>query len=269
MSVRGDGPAIDGGRQAARPGWLLDLWWTLMERQWRIRAKRSYVGIVWPVISPVGLALLYVLIFKRVFAVPIERYPQYLVCGLLPWTFLSISISRSVSSVSGDADVVRKARFPYELLPLTTVVNQALVLLFNFACFAVFLAITGDLRWTLLPLAVGPLVSVVLFTCAIAMVVSVVDVYTRDLRFIVGNLISVWFFLVPIIYRPRMAPSYLRWYQRFDPVSSIVGQLRSVLYVGQAPAFHSMALTLIGSTGLFVFSLLFFRRRSRDFGALL
>jgi len=241
----------------------------LIERQWRIRAKRSYIGFVWPILAPVGLTLLYVLVFKRVFLIPIENYPQYLVCGLLPWSFLSISVVRSVSSVSGDADMVRKARFPYELLPLTIVANQALILFVNLGAFVTFLAVRGELKWHLLPLTAVPIASVILLAGAASLAVSVIDVYTRDLRFVIGNLFGVWFFLVPIIYRPRMAPGYLRWFQSVDPAASIVAQVRAVLYAGRAPVPHTALLTFLGCAGLFAVSLLVFRRRSRDFGALL
>jgi lipopolysaccharide transport system permease protein len=259
---------VTAAQTSGRRAWLFDLCVTLIERQWRIRAKRSYLGIVWPVLSPVGLALLYVLVFKRVFAVPIERYPQFLVCGLLPWTFLTIAVTRSVSSVTGDADVVRKARFPYELLPLTTVANQAFILLVNMLGFVAYLAVTGELRWATLPLAAFPVATIVLLAGAISLLVSLIDVYTRDLRFVVGNVLSVWFFLIPIVYRPRMAPSYLRWFQRIDPVASVVAQLRAVLYAG-SPSIVAMVLSLAGSAAVFALALAFFRRRSRLFGALL
>src|SRR4051794_5550395 len=89
-----------------RRRWLRDLAYTLVERQWRLRTKRSWVGLIWPVFAPLGLTLLYVLVFKRVFTVPVKRYPNYLIAGMLPWTFMSSAVGRAVTSVATEGDVL-------------------------------------------------------------------------------------------------------------------------------------------------------------------
>lgn len=249
--------------------WVVDVFTTLIVRQWKIRAKRSLVGFVWPIIAPVGLALLYVMVFKRVFTVPVARYPVYLVCGLLPWLFVSTAVSRSVSSVSAEGDVVRKSRFPYELLPLSTVAGQGIILAVNLVGFLVYVAVFADLRWTILPLLVVPIASAAFLASALSLLVSVYDIYSRDLRFVLGNILSVWFFLIPIVYRPRMAPSYLQWLQRFDPMAAVVSQLRSIVYAGDVPSLPGMWITFVGTGLLFVGALVVFRRRAPSFGALL
>lgn len=249
--------------------WWRSLFVTLVERQWRIRAKRSLIGFIWPVVAPIGLALLYVVVFKRVFAVPIDRYPIYLVCGLLPWVFFTTSLTRSVTSVAGDSDVVRKARFPYELLPLSVVAGQAVILTLNVVAFVVFLAVRGELRLAPLPSLAIPALTLLAVTSALALLASIVDVYTRDLRFVLGNALSVWFFLVPIVYRRRMAPGYLRSFQAVDPMAAVVEGFRSVLYDGRAADDARSVLTLAASVAVLAGALAIFRRRSRQFGSLL
>ena len=69
-----------------------DLFITLVERQLRLRAKRAWFGVLWPVVAPVFLLVLYVFVFRSVFDVEIKRYPEFLFSGLLPWTFLAQSL---------------------------------------------------------------------------------------------------------------------------------------------------------------------------------
>ena len=171
--------------------------------------------------------------------------------------------------LSGDADVLRKGNFPRELLPLTSVASQLVVLVVNGIGFVIYLAVRGELAYSALPTLVIPVATLLLLTCALSIAVSLFDVYTRDLRFLLGNILSVWFFLVPIVYRPRMAPKYLRWFQQIDPLATIVDEFRAVLYSGRVPPVRPMVITLLAVAALFSVVLTVFRRSSRSFLAYL
>jgi ABC-type polysaccharide/polyol phosphate export permease len=239
-----------------------DLYITLVERQLRLRTKRSWLGTAWPILAPVALALLYVFVFQRVFSVPIRRYPDYLFCGLLAWAFLSTTFAKAMSSISTDPDLIRKSPLPYELLPISVVSVQALNFLATLALFLGYLGVRGHLYVAVLPIVVLPFVALFLLVAGVATLLALIDVYNHDLRQFLGNIITIWFFLVPIVYRPRMAPSGVRWLQSVDPVGRIVREFREVLFFGRVGRPSDLLLMSVACAFVFVASLVVFRRLS-------
>ena len=236
----------------------------LIRRQMWLRRKRAVFGLLWPLTAPLFLLALYAFIFDRVFDVPVRDYPVYLFAGLLPWTFMVQAVHQSLQSVTAEADLIRRAPFPYEHLPLSIVGIHLLPFTALLVGFVGYLAITGDLRWDLLPVLALPVLALVMLTAAMAMILSLVDVYNRDLRAVLHNVFTVWFFLVPIVYRPDMVEGPLRSLRSIDPMNMIVGQFRYVLYHGHVFRPTHMVLMLLVASATFVVSLGVFRRASRN-----
>jgi ABC-type polysaccharide/polyol phosphate export permease len=210
----------------------LELVITLVERDLRLRAKRARLGMVWPLMAPIISLILYAYIFGSVFHVPVRRYPVYLFCGLLPWTFLVQGINSTLMTFTFNSDLVRRMRFPHELLPLSEVLVVGIYFALGLTGFVAYLALSGHLNYELLPLIVVPVACLVMLVMSLAMVGSLIDVYNRDLRAVIGNVLTVWFFLVPIVYRPDMTNGWLLGLRSIDPMNMLVGEFREVLYNG-------------------------------------
>lgn len=238
----------------------VELLLTLVQRQLLLRSKRALIGAVWPAIAPLVMLALYSFVFNRIFTVPVPRYPEFLFAALLPWVFLSQSISASISSLSLEADLVRRAPFRHELVPIASVLAMAMYLLVTLLGFCAYLAIHGQLAWELAPVLLVPTASVVLLAAGIGQIVALFDVYNRDLRWVVGNLLTVWFFLLPIVYRRDMAPRALSFLDSTDPMNMIVGQFRSILYEQEVSRPAHLVLMLLVCIVFFLGSRAFFHR---------
>lgn len=221
------GPARGAGLAVFR------LLWVLVVRQLRLRSKRAFIGIVWPVLAPLVLLALYVFVFRTVFHIPIRNYPVFLFAGLLPWTFLAQSLGAAVISLSTEPELIRRARFPYVLLPMASVTATFMYFVATVTGFVVYLAARGELVWSVLPGLLLPLTALYVFVGALSTALGLIDVYNRDLRQVLGNLLTIWFFLVPIVYTQRALTSRLLVFRSVDPVNLIVGEFRDVLYYGQ------------------------------------
>jgi ABC-type polysaccharide/polyol phosphate export permease len=232
----------------------------LLERQYRLRRKRSLLGFVWPLVAPLVLLALYSFVFNSVFEVPVRDYRSYLFLGLIPWAFLTSSVNAALTSISTEAELLRRACFPSELLPLTTVAVNFVSLAILLTGFVIWRGITGDLEVVLLPLLALPVVSLVLLVSAGALLLSLIDVYNRDLRLVINNILTVWFFLIPIVYRPEMVGPTLRSLRSVDPMNMIVGQLRDLLYYGQFSRPFNSAVMVAVCVACFAVSLMLFRR---------
>ncbi|MGD9798422.1 MAG: ABC transporter permease [Acidimicrobiia bacterium] len=237
---------------------------TLVERQARLRLKRSVIGVVWPLLAPLMLFGLYAEVFGSIFDVPVPRYGVYLFAGLLPWTFLVQAVHDALQSISFEPELVRRARFDYELLPLARVVVMTISFFVLLLGFIAYLAVDGTLRPALLPALVLPLASVILLVASLSMLVALLDVFSRELRYVLNNLLTVWFFLVPIVYHPRMESDVIRAITRLDPMRVLVGQFRAVLYDGHIASPAGLPLATAGCLAAFVASLWLFRRLAVD-----
>ena len=249
-------------RLLARP----ELLTTLVERQLRLRAKRSLVGVVWPLTAPVFLYFLYRFVFGSVFDVPVDHFGVYLFAGLLPWTFLVQSMHDSLQSISFEPELVRRAPFPYHYLPLARVAVMALPFAVQLVVFTIVAIVATDapIDPALLPALAVPVASLFLLVGALAMVISLVDVFNRDLRYVLNNLLTIWFFLVPIVYDRAMVSDAVRTATAADPMRWIVGQFRDVLHEGRIddPAAHLVTLAVCAL--VFVGAAALFRRGSVD-----
>jgi lipopolysaccharide transport system permease protein len=242
--------------------WQLDLLITLVERNFRLRAKRAWIGVVWPLIAPYLLLAMYSFVFKRIFDVPLPHYPEFLFAGLLPWTLLSQSLGQTQSSLTSEPDVIRRSRFPYEFLPVSVVLMSTLWFVISLALFVGYLGAVGRLEWAMVPLLVLPSISLVLLVMGIGALLSIVDVYNRDLRSILANILTVWFFLVPIVYHQNMAGEGLQFLRSVDPMNMIVGQYRDLLYYGHVSRPLHMMLMVVVCTAFSLVCRAVFRRWS-------
>jgi ABC-type polysaccharide/polyol phosphate export permease len=235
----------------------------LTGRQLRIRSKRSLVGVVWPIVGPAFLLVLYMFVFNHIFRQPIPHYAVYLVAGLLPWTFLAQTLGTAVVSLSTESELILQARFPYELLPLGAVTAMSAYFLVSMTGFLVYLGVSGQLVLHLLPAIIVPLASIYLFVAALATVLAFVDIYNRDLRQVLANLLTVWFFLVPIVYSQARLGSSLKLLQSFDPINMIIGEFRDVLYYGHLSRPAHIGELLSVCIGTFLLVVIMFRRASQ------
>src|SRR2546423_10590510 len=128
-----------------------ELFLALVERQLRARTKRTWMGVVWPIVSPAFLLFLYVFVFQSVFKVPIPHYSWYLFSALLPWTFLVQAVGVGLTCLAMEPELIRRSPFPYELIPLSNVAVMALYFLGSLTVFVGFLGIWGNLVWSVLP----------------------------------------------------------------------------------------------------------------------
>jgi lipopolysaccharide transport system permease protein len=241
----------------------VDLARILLVRQLKLVANRTIFGAVLPIVIPVILFLLYTFVFHTIFKVSIPRYPVYLFAGLLPWTYLSQTLGVAATSISREAELVRRVRFPYVFLPMASTGAGLVFLLVTLTGFVIVLAATGHLFVSLLPFLVFPVVALYLFVTGLSLVLALIDVHNRDLRQLLGNIITIWFFAVPVVYRQATLSRHLGFVANDDPVTFIVGEFREVLYWGHVVGpGHTVAMMTICS-GFFLVCLVLFRRAER------
>ncbi len=257
-----------------------DLVRNLVARDLKVRYKNSVLGIVWSMLNPLGMMLVFTVVFTIL--IPnnaIDRFPIFVMCGLLPWNWFSGSVMGSIYSVVNNASLVKKVFFPREVLPLSIVLSNLVhFLLALVVLFALMLATGTPLTtWALLlPLLI---VIQLVFSLGLAFFLSAVNVYYRDTAQIMDVLMLAWFFLTPVVYSTDLIPSvkvifgYAVPVQRLayilNPMSSLIASYRVILYNGAPPDPAFLLRTIITAIVSLILGYAFFVYSSRNFGEVL
>jgi lipopolysaccharide transport system permease protein len=256
----------------------------LVLRDLRARYKGSALGYLWTQIAPLLTMSVFVFIFSLVLPSSIALYPVFLIVALLPWNYASEAVGASTGSIINNANLIKKVYFPREILPLVSVlsslVNYLLSLPMMFAIIVVVQLLTLgrlNLAWTLAYLPVLLVIQTV-FLSGLALLLSALAVFFRDIVHLIGILINLWFFMTPVFYAldtlgGGTAARILRW---INPMASLIEFYREIVYgnpvaIGlvPTPGLPALASVLrVAVTALVILALgyWFFQKNSGKFG---
>jgi lipopolysaccharide transport system permease protein len=249
-----------------------ELFANLVRREIRGRYKGSLLGVVWTLVLPLVMMGAYTLVFSVIFRVVanVPNYPLFVLTGLSLWVFFAGSLTVASTSLIGNAGLVKKVRFPRVMVPVASVVSQGLTMVVIVAVLVPFnLWQMPGHRTTMLLLPVV-LLGITMLVVGIAIGISVLNVYFRDIEHIVGALLLPWFFLTPILFTLESFPlgTSHAWtvdalrYGNF--VTPFVLALQDVLYWGAWPSAQLMVYVLVGGALALGAGLAIFRRMQRD-----
>lgn len=263
-------------------GRLATLWryrtllYNLVLRDLKARYKNSALGFLWSLLNPLAMMMIFTIISTFLFRNNnVANYPIFLLAGLLPWNFFSISVMGGANSVVANGYLINKVYFPREVLPIATVVanlvNFLLALLVLFAVIVFFRLEFSPWIW-LLPVVI--LIQTV-FTIGIVLFLSTLQVYYRDTLLILDVVILAWFFLTPVFYPASIFPKAYaiagvtvdiqRLVYILNPMASLINMYRDLLYWGYRTDFDFFLRTSVTAIVIFAFGYWFFARHSDDF----
>jgi ABC-type polysaccharide/polyol phosphate export permease len=219
------------------------------------------LGVVWSFLNPLLLLLIYNFVFSVVLptsrSASIEHFPLFMFCGILPWTWFSSSLLESTNVLIASGALLRKVLFPAEVLPIVTVFAGfvhfclGLPILLGFILYYQ-VPITADIAW--LPLIVA---DQLLLTLGLALLVSALTVHFRDLRDLLGNLLTLAFFATPIIYPLSQAPDWARRFLSLNPFTHLAVAYQEVLF-HPGPFEDWSHVLVLGSVSAAVFAVGYF-----------
>jgi lipopolysaccharide transport system permease protein len=220
-----------------------ELFASLFRRDLQAKYKGSIFGVAWSLANPVVQMAVYALVFSVLWQVTdesISPYPLFLLSGLTVWVFFAGSLQSASRSMVENANLIRKTRFPRQLLPFSSLGTQLVA-------FAVMLAVLVPLEFALRPetrgtvwLAIPLCVLVVGLVGGLALVVASLNAIYRDVEHLVSALLLPWFFLTPVLYTSESLPAK-GWERLVDVihwvnfVAPAVTAVRDPLFFGRLP----------------------------------
>lgn len=231
-------------------------------REIKARYKQSFLGFFWIILNPFFQMIIMSFVFSNItrvsnLGVP---YPIYLYAGLLPWTFFSSALNNSMSVLVEDASLIKKIYFPREVLILSTLFAKA----FDF--FLSTLIFFGLMIWFHIPftpylLLFIPIFAIqFLFTYSIALIVSALNLFYRDVQYLFTLIITLWFYLTPVLYAVEFFPPQYRWVFRINPMSVFINAYREVIFNRNFPNMSSLFIGIGISLVLFFVAFKIFKK---------
>ncbi len=255
---------------------LFEIWkfrallFALIARHLTARYRGSLLGFVWSFLNPLCLIAVYSLVFQYYIRFDsVEHYTLFLFAGLLPWIWFSSGLLEATGSISGGGSLITKSLFPAHILPLVSVLTNLIHFLFAVPLLIGFMLFSGLLptvSFVALPLVI---LIEALFLVGLSLALSAINVRYRDVQHILGNVMTLWFFLCPILYPIENVPEAFRFTMLLNPVAQFTEMYQSIFIHGEFPSAAMLTMTFVLSIGVCVFGARVFNHYRDEFAELI
>jgi ABC-type polysaccharide/polyol phosphate export permease len=245
-----------------------ELFLNLFQRELRAKYKGSIFGLGWSLAYPLILMGVYTVVFSVLWrAVDVRYYPLFLLSGLVAWVFFSQALGSASRSLLASSSLVKKVRFPRQLVPLSVVATQLVTLGVMLVVLVpidlVLLPGTRDTFWLVIPFGI----LLVALTSGLSLMVATANVLYRDVEHLVQALLLPWFFLTPVLYTYETLPDAIDRHATLVDVihyanfmAPVVNTIRDPLYFGVWPSLADSLYTLGAAVAALALGALVFTR---------
>jgi len=259
-------------------------------REIRGKYKRTVFGQLWSLANPLALMVIYTLVFSLIFRIKPEPgdpsglnvFALWLLCGLLPWTFVSTVLTNGANSLVSNAQLIQKVAFSRIVLPLSLVGAGAYNWMFEMAVLAIALSIAGAFVLPWLPLVIVAMLLLAVFASGLALMLSVANVYFRDTQYFITLVLQMAIYLSPIIYPISMVEKVsngvggllgtsvtIEGIYLLNPMVHFIQIFRSLLYDNRFPDPVEWLICVGWAAAILVLGLLVFRANEKKLAEIL
>jgi lipopolysaccharide transport system permease protein len=244
--------------------YTLDLLYTLVARDIKVKYRRSILGIGWSLMNPILQLAVFSFVFQFLLPLRIPDYTVFLFSGIIVWNWFQTSLMSATGAIVDNAALVKQPGFPDALLPAVSVLSNLVNFLLAIPILIAFLLVKG--HFPAVAIFALPLVVAVqfLFTLSLAYALAGAHVSLRDTQYLLSIILMLGFYLAPVFYDPSSIPSQYQWLYSLDPLVPIIGAYRRIMLANQFPDFRPLLWTsLFSSVLLLATSWIFARARHK------
>jgi lipopolysaccharide transport system permease protein len=258
-------------------GWVFpqirDVWayrelvYFLIWRDLKVRYKQTVLGVLWAIIQPFFLMVVFSVFFGKLARVPSDGipYPIFAYAALLPWSYFAQSLNNCGNSLVGSRNLITKVYFPRLIIPISSVVSG----LVDFAIsFSILLALMFYYQiFPNLMILLLPLLTIMTMATALGagLWLSALNVQYRDIRYSISFLTKFWFFATPVVYSSSLVPGKWRFFYGLNPMVGVIQGFRGALLGKGQIAGPMFMVSVITIALLLITGMLYFRRMEKSF----
>lgn len=230
----------------------------LVKRDFKVRYKRSVLGVFWSFLNPLLMMIVQYIVFSQLFKSDIDNYPVYLLSGLVVFNFFNEGVSVALGSIVGNASLITKVYIPKYIYPVSRVLSSGINLVMSLIPLMIAALIMGETITRAYLMMPYILLCVIIFTIGLGMILAAAMTFFRDVQFLWGIVSMVWMYLTPLFYPISIVPEGFRQVIMNNPMYFFVSAVRSIVLEGIAPRpivfcqCTLVALIMLGA-GCFVF----------------
>jgi len=237
----------------------------LILKDFRVRYRNMSLGVFWSLLNPLVMMSVLTFVFTVIYPSKVQRFPVFVLCGIIPFNFFSLAWSTGTVSIAGNVQLIKRVSFPREVIPIATVLSSVphlFIQLLMLVGMALIFGIHPGIQWLWLILV---WILEIGFVCGLAMIFSALNVFVQDTRYFVESANLVLFWLVPIFYDFSNIPAKYRDVYQFNPVAAIVLAMRNILLEDQAPSRILMTKLALVSVLTIAVGHLIFQKLQKNF----
>jgi lipopolysaccharide transport system permease protein len=238
---------------------------SLVARELKARYRGSFLGFLWTFLNPLLLLAVYALVFNVYLRIRIEHYAGFMFVGLLPWIWFSSALMEGTLSITSGGSLVTKVLFPSQVLPMVKILASLINYLLSLPILFGFLWFMGVYQgWPLvwLPVIIG---LHLLFILGLVLILAGVNVFFRDVQHILANLLTLWFFLTPILYPLAQVPAPFNKWVLWNPMAQITLAYQDIFFYNRPPDLRILSVFLILAVLVSGVGMVFFERYKETF----
>ena len=238
---------------------------TSVHKEIRGKYKGSFLGILWSFLNPLLMVLVYAIVFPYIMRIQQEHYLVFLITGIIPWVFFTSVVTSGCNCVWTNGGIIKKVYFPREILPISVVLASLINFLISVIIILIF-AIFGGIGISKYLLLL-PLIALIqsCLSLGFLLILSAINVYVRDIEYIVQFIVNLVFYATPILYTSDMFPQNFRMILYLNPMAHIIDAYRAIFYYKTMPNLYSLSSIGIVSIIILIMGYLIFKKLEKGF----
>lgn len=241
---------------------------TNIKKEIRGKYKGSLLGILWSFINPLLQVAVYAIVFPYLMRGTSPHYLVYLITGIIPWTYFITCVNQGMTTIRGNAGILKKVYFPREILPISVVLSGLINFLISCIIIVVFCFADGvGLSWHIVYLPLVALIQTIL-TLGLCFGLGAINVYIKDVEYIIQFVLNMLFYGTPIVYELALfsgSSNILIGLINLNPLTQIIMSYRDIFLYHQAPNMFNLGLVAIASLVILIVGYLIFKKLEKGF----
>ena len=244
----------------------------LVSRDFKVKYKRSVLGILWSLLYPVLMMIVMAIVFSQMFNMRMEgvNYLVYLMTGLVMFNYFNEASNLAMTSVVTNFTLMTKVYIPKYIFPISKCLFVGINFLLTLIPFLFVILFTGsgatkcdiNIYYLILPYI---FLCMFLFTVGLGLLLATISVFLRDMFYIYGIILTIWQYFTPIFYDIQMLPTKLQAIFKLNPLYVFITSAREIILFSKMPDPYLLVSSGVFAIGMLLIGIYFFRKKQDQF----